>query len=108
MTDRRGLASAGSLLLILGSTAIVNLLVFGLGASTNLLVLSLSRLPFELALRIFTLSGLPTNRPRAFGSPISSPLPTGLVVAASVAVTLIAAGVTWWHVSRRPGHEVSL
>jgi ABC-2 type transport system permease protein len=98
LTDRRGLASAGSLLLILGSTAIVNLLVFGLGASTNLLVLSLSRLPFELALRIFTLSGLPTNRPRAFGSPLASPLPTGLVVAASAAVTVIAAAVTWWRV----------
>jgi ABC-2 type transport system permease protein len=98
LTDRRGLASAGSLLLILGSTAVVNVLVFGLGAPTNLLVLSLSRLPFELALRIFTLPGLPTTRERAFGAPPSAPLSTGLVVATSVAVTVVSAAVTWWRV----------
>jgi ABC-2 type transport system permease protein len=98
LTDRRGLASAGSLLLILGSTAIVNVLVFGLGAPTSLLVLSLARLPFELALRIFTLPGLPTNRARVFGAPFTPPLSTELVVAASIGITLLAAGVTWWRV----------
>ena len=100
LTDRRGLASAGSLLLILGSTAVVNVVVFGLGGPTNLLVLSLSRLPFELALRIFTLPGLTTARTRGFGAAASAPLSTGLVVATSVAVTLIAAALTWWQVAR--------
>ena len=61
LTDRRAFASAGSLLLILGSTAITNVIVFGLGGPKNVLALSLGRLPFELALRIFTLTGLSTT-----------------------------------------------
>jgi ABC-2 type transport system permease protein len=96
LTDRRAFASAGSLLLILGSTAITTVVVFGLHGPKNLLALSLSRLPFELALRIYTLPGLPTSRQNGFG--VSSPLSTGVVVAASVAVTVVAAAVAWWRV----------
>jgi len=97
LTDRRGFATAGSLLLILGTTTVANVIVFGLGGPKNLLALSLSRLPFELALRIFTLSGLPTARESAFAAP-SAPLSTALVVGTSVAVTLAAAALTWWRV----------
>jgi ABC-2 type transport system permease protein len=98
VTDRRGIASAGSLLLILGSTAITNVVVFGLRGPRNLLALSLGRLPFELALRIFGLKGLSTRLEGGLGSPHGAPLPTGVVVAASVALTLVAAVVTWWRV----------
>ncbi len=97
LTDRRAFASAGSLLLILGSTAITSVIVFGLHGPKNLLALALSRLPFELALRIFTLPGLPTGPSGPFG-PESTPLSTGVVVAASVFVTVVAAAVTWWRV----------
>jgi len=98
LTDRRGIASAGSLLMILGSTAITNVVVFGLHGPRNFLALSLGRLPFELALRIFGLSGLATRFRGGLGAPNGSPLSTLVVVAASVGVTLVAAAVTWWRV----------
>ncbi len=98
LTDRRAFASAGSLLLILGSTAITTVIVFGLHGPKNLLALAISRLPFELALRIFTLPGLPTAPNGPFG-PISTPLSTGVVVGASIVLTLAAAGLTWWRVA---------
>ncbi len=71
--------------------------MFGLHGPKNLLALALSRLPFELALRIFTLPGLPTGPSGPFG-PVSTPLSTGVVVAASVVVTVAAGAVTWWRV----------
>jgi ABC-2 type transport system permease protein len=96
LTDRRAFASAGSLLLIIGSGAITGVLVFGLGGPKDLLALGLDRLPFELALRIFTLRGVPTNNG---AQPFTNtPLSTGVVVAASVVVTIVAAAVTWWRV----------
>jgi hypothetical protein len=98
LTDRRALASAGSLLLILGSGAITSAVVFGLGGPKNLLALALNRLPFELALRIFTLRGLPTGPDRGLALVQNSPLSTGVVVGASIGVTLVAAAVTWWRV----------
>jgi ABC-2 type transport system permease protein len=98
LTDRRALASAGSLLLILGSGVITSAVVFGLGGPKNLLALALNRLPFELALRIFTLRGLPTGPDRGLALLNNSPLSTGVVVAASVVVTAVAAAVTWWRV----------
>jgi ABC-2 type transport system permease protein len=100
LTDRRAFASAGSLLLILGSGAITNIIVFGLGGPKNILALALNRLPFELALRIFTLPGLPTGSGSGSGffQTASSPLSTAVVVGASVAVTVVAAAVTWWRV----------
>jgi ABC-2 type transport system permease protein len=96
LTDRRAFASAGSLLLILGSGAITSVIVFGLGGPKNVLALSINRLPFELALRIFTLRGLPTGPQDGFVA--SAPLSTGVVVGASVGLTLVAAAVTWWRV----------
>jgi hypothetical protein len=84
------------LLLILGSGAITSVLVFGLNGPKNLLALGLDRLPFELALRIFTLRGLPTSSGGAFD--FSTPLSTAVVVGASVLITAVAAAVTWWRV----------
>lgn len=98
LTDRRALASAGSLLLILGSSVITNVVVYGLGGPQNVLALSLGRLPFELALRIFTVHGLATTSQGGVGAPNGSPLSTVVVVAASIAVTAVAAAVTWWRV----------
>ncbi len=98
LTDRRSLASAGSLLLILGSGALTMVLVYGLNAPKNLLALAISRLPFELALRIYGLPGLPTGPNSAFGFATSTPLSTGVVVTASILVTVLAAAVTWWRV----------
>jgi len=90
LTDRRAFASAGSLLLILGSGAVSGILTRGLHASQRFELLALNRLPFDLALRIFTLHGIQfEDRP---------PLPTASVVAASVGVTVIAAAVAWWRV----------
>jgi ABC-2 type transport system permease protein len=97
LTDRRALASAGSLLLILGSTVITNVIVYGLGGPRNVLALSLGRLPFELALRIFTVHGLSTAQ-GGLGAPNGSPLSTVVVVVASIAITAVAAAVTWWRV----------
>ena len=98
LTDRRAFASAGSLLLILGSGALTGVIVFGLGGPKDLLALGLDRLPFELALRIFTLHGLPTAAGGGLARASSAPLSTAVVVAASIGVTLVAAAVTWWRV----------
>jgi hypothetical protein len=81
---------------MLGSGAITSVIVFGLGGPKDVLALSINRLPFELALRIFTLRGLPTGPQNGFVN--SAPLSTGVVVGASVALTLVAAAVTWWRV----------
>jgi hypothetical protein len=98
LTDRRAFASAGSLLLILGSGAITMAVVFGLHGPKNLLALAINRLPFELALRIYGLRGLPTAPQGSFQFVNSSPLSTDVVVAASIGLTCVAAAVTWWRV----------
>jgi ABC-2 type transport system permease protein len=92
LTDRRAFASAGTILLVIGSGAIAGILVDGLGGPQNLLALALDRLPFDLALRIFTARGLPT--------PSGTPIPTYVVVAASAAFTAAGAAVAWWRVIR--------
>jgi len=97
LTDRRGFASAGSLLMIVGSGIITMVIAFGLNGPKNVLALGLNRLPFELALRIYTLRGLPTSPEREFSIP-RTPLSTVVVVGASVLITAIAAAVTWWRV----------
>jgi ABC-2 type transport system permease protein len=97
LTDRRAFASAGSLLLILGSGATTGVITFGLHGPRNVLALALNRLPFELALRIFTLHGLPTGPERELAA-ASPALSTAVVVAASVGVTVVAAAVAWWRV----------
>jgi ABC-2 type transport system permease protein len=93
LTDRRAFASAGTALLILGSGAITGVIVYGLGGSRYILALALDRLPFDLARRIFTLTGLPTGENRG-------PIPNGVVVTAAILVTAVAAGITWWRVVR--------
>lgn len=92
LTDRRAFASAGSILLVLGSTAISGILSFGLKFGDGWLLMALDRLPFEVTDRIFDRSGLPT--------PSHDPLPTWSVALAATAFTVVSAGVTWWRVTR--------
>jgi len=92
LTDRRALASAGSLLVVLGSGAITGILSFGLRLGDGWLLLGLNRLPFELTDRIFDRHGLPT--------PSTTPLPTWAVICASIGATSLAAAVTWQRVVR--------
>jgi ABC-2 type transport system permease protein len=96
LTDRRAFASAGGILLILGTAAISSILSFGLRLGDGWLLLGLDRLPFELTQRIFDRRGLPT--------PSGNPLPTAAVVAAAVGITVVAGAVTWWRVA---GAEVT-
>jgi len=90
LTDRRGLASFGGILLFLGTGAVSGIVAFGIKAGDDWLLLALNRLPTELMLRIFDRHGLPT--------PSTTPLPTPGIVAAAIGVTLAAAAVTWWRV----------
>ena len=92
LTDRRGFASAGGILVILGSAAVSSVLAFGLRLGDGWLLLGLQRLPFELTDRIFDRRGLPT--------PSQTPLPTAAVAATAVAVILVAGAITWWRVAR--------
>ena len=92
LTDRRAFASAGGLLVLIGSAAISNILAFGLRLGDGWLLLGLERLPFEVTTRIFDRTGLPT--------PSLTPLPTLSVAATAVGVTLLAGAITWWRVAR--------
>jgi ABC-2 type transport system permease protein len=106
LTDRRAFASAGSLLLIVGSGALSGVVVYALHGARDLLALGLDRLPFELALRIFGLRGLPTTAGSGsqggliLGRPPPATLSTWVVVVASIAITVLAAAITWWRVMR--------
>lgn len=90
LTDRRAFASAGAVLVILGSAAISGIFAFGLRLGDGWLLLGLDRLPFEVTDRIFDRHGLPT--------PSGNPLPTAAVAGVAIAVTAVAAAVTWWRV----------
>ena len=92
LTDRRGFASAGSILVVLGSSALSGIMAFGLKLGDGWLLLGLDRLPFEVTSRIFDRRGLPT--------PSENPLPTWEVALAASAFTVITAGVAWWRVTR--------
>jgi len=92
LTDRRAFASAGGVLVLIGSAAISGILSFGLRLGDGWLLLGLQRLPFELTTRIFDRTGLPT--------PSRTPLPTLEVAATAAAVTVLAAAITWWRVVR--------
>jgi ABC-2 type transport system permease protein len=92
LTDRRGFAAAGNVLVLLGSAAVSNILAFGLRFGDGWLLVGLARLPYELTTRIFGRTGLPT--------PSRTPLPTAAVYLAAAAVTAVAAAVTWWRVTR--------
>lgn len=88
MTDRRAFASAGGLLVLLGSGAIVNVLVFGLHAPALLHLLNMGRTPFELVQHIY---GKP-----AFSNNVSL-LDDAL---ASAAYVLVGGGVAAWRYLR--------
>ena len=92
LTDRRAFASAGSVLLLVGTGAISGILAFGLRLGDGWTLLALNRLPFELVERIFDRRGLPT--------PSRHPLPTWSVLLASLVLTLVAGLVTWRQVMR--------
>jgi ABC-2 type transport system permease protein len=94
LTDRRGFASAGSILLILGTSAITGVLAFGLKLGDAWLLLGLQRLPFEVTLRIFDRAGLPTQS--------GTPLSTWSVAVAAVVFTGLAIGITWRQVTHTP------
>ena len=90
LTDRRAFAAAGTLLLLIGTGVVARIMNFGLHLPDAVLLLGLDRLPFELALRIYTLEGLPTHS--------GVPLPTVSIVGACICLTALAALVTWWRV----------
>lgn len=92
LTDRRAFASAGGVLVLIGSAAISSILAFGLRLGDGWLLLGLQRLPFEVTTRIFDRRGLPT--------PSETPLPTAEVALAAIGVTVLAAAITWWRVAR--------
>jgi len=94
LTDRRKFASAGTLLIFLGTGAIAGTLGFGLRLGDSWLLIALNRLPFEVTERIFDRRGLPT--------PSQVPLRTWSVYATALTVTLVAGAVTWWRVVRSP------
>jgi len=94
LTDRRAFASAGGILVLIGSAAISGVLAFGLRLGDGWLLHGLQRLPFEVTDRIFDRHGLPT--------PSRTPLPTVDVALAAIGFTLLAAAVTWWRVTRAP------
>jgi ABC-2 type transport system permease protein len=92
LTDRRAFASAGGVLVLIGSAAISSILAFGLKLGDGWLLLGLQRLPFEVTTRIFDRRGLPT--------PSETPLPTAEVALAAIGVTVLAGAITWWRVAR--------
>jgi len=92
LTDRRGFASAGAVLVLIGSAAVSRIMAFQLRLGDGWLLLGLQRLPFEVVSRIFDRHGLET--------PSGTPLPTAAVAGAAVAFTVVAALVTWWRVVR--------
>jgi ABC-2 type transport system permease protein len=84
LTERRAVASAGVILLILASSAVTEALVEGADFDERLHLLDLGRLPLELVRRIF---GEPGVMPS---------IDTASLVAATVAWTVGCAGVVWW------------
>ena len=92
LTDRRGFASAGAVLVLIGSAAISRILAFQLRLGDGWLLVGLQRLPFEVVSRIFDRHGL--------GTPSGTPLSTLAVAGSAMAFTVVAALVTWWRVAR--------
>ena len=84
LTDRRALASAGIILVLLVSSVTTSILVYDLNADTRLLLLNLFLIPFELVQRIY---GVPGGEPA---------LSTAQLVVANVMWTIVAGGVVWW------------
>ena len=88
LTDRRAVASAAVILVLLVSSVATAVLVEDLGANANLYLLNLFFIPFELVQRIYGHVG---------GEP---QLSTVALVAANAGWTLVAAAVVRWRYAR--------
>ena len=91
LTDRRGLATGGALIVLFGTHVTAGALGFGLGLGQKLLLLSLFVLPFEVGERLL---GAPASQ-RFF-----SGVPTASVLAAALAWTALFAGLVYQRYSR--------
>ena len=87
LTDRRAIASAGVLLTIVGTSAVVNVLVDGIGVGEWLYMFNLSTAPFELVTASTASRG--TSTPASCRS--SSATPSGWCSAPST---------IWWRYRR--------
>jgi ABC-2 type transport system permease protein len=87
LTDRRAIASAGVLLTIVGTSAVVGVLVNGVGVGEWLYMFDLSTAPFELVTRIY---GEPPNLDAGIG-----PLVVGNLLWVVLGATTI-----WWRYRR--------
>jgi ABC-2 type transport system permease protein len=87
LTDRRAIASAGVLLTIVGTGAVVGVLVNGVGVGEWLYMFDLSTAPFELVSRIYGERGN---------------VDAGIVPLAigNLAWTVLGAGTIWWRYRR--------
>lgn len=83
LTDRRTLASAGIIMLVLGTQIASRIIISGLGAPDWVQVIDLRILPFELVHRIFGQPGFVPS------------LETPLLIAATSAWTIVAYGILW-------------
>jgi ABC-2 type transport system permease protein len=88
LTDRRAVASAGVILVLLSSGVITGSLVEQGGASERLFLLNLFFVPFELVQRLYGQLG---ERPG---------IPTLELALAEVAWTVAAGGLVWWRYRR--------
>jgi ABC-2 type transport system permease protein len=85
LTDRRALASGGTLLLLIGSGILSGVLVEGLDLPGPFSLVNLNRVPFELVLTIYG-NDLQTAEDVA----------TWILVAAAVGWSLLFSGIAWW------------
>ncbi len=84
LTDRRAVAAAGTLMMILASAIATNIFHFGLDGPAEVMVLNLTFAPGELVRRIYGEAGeIPA-------------LDTAALVAGLVALTLVSASITFW------------
>jgi len=84
LTERRAVASAGIILLLLSTSAAAHTLVERAGANQNLLLFDLFFLPFELVQRVFGVAGTKPG------------IDTAALVAAELVWTVAAASLLWW------------
>jgi ABC-type Na+ efflux pump permease subunit len=88
LTDRRAIASAGTLLTIVGTGAVTGVLVNGVGLPEWVFVFDLTGAPFELVRRIYGEVGGLQNTP------------TIALVAANLGWIVLGGGLIWWRYRR--------